>query len=97
MEAWDQDYVDMEVESFIRFDQNKTGEFQFGLVRGFLHWRIDNDDRKSRLEFTWEGSDELDPVNGGGWAETERNILHGCIHIHLGDTSGFTASKKPPE
>ncbi len=41
MEAWDQDYVDMEVPGFIRIGSDGTGQFQFGLVSGDIDGRIE--------------------------------------------------------
>lgn len=94
METWDQDFVDMEVEGFIRFKENGSGEFQFGLVKGFLNWEIEEVEGKERLEFTWEGSDEMDPASGSGWAKVKGNTLQGRIRFHRGDASGFSAQKK---
>ena len=39
MEAWDQDFVDEEVEGFFEFDRDGTGEFQFGYVQGEIDYR----------------------------------------------------------
>ena len=79
MEAWDQEYVNMEV----------PGHFQFGLVQGQMDCRIETKDGKARIEFSWEGQDELDPANGRGWAVIENKELRGRIFFHLGDDSMF--------
>jgi hypothetical protein len=34
MEAWDQEYIDMEVPGHFTFNKDGTGHFQFGLVQG---------------------------------------------------------------
>ena len=34
MDTWDNDYMDMEVEAFLKIEDNGKGEFQFGLVHG---------------------------------------------------------------
>ncbi len=34
MEVWDQDYVDMEEQGYIRIGSDGTGQVQFGLVSG---------------------------------------------------------------
>ncbi len=34
MEAWDQEYVNMEVPGHFTFKKDGTGHFQFGLVQG---------------------------------------------------------------
>ena len=36
MEAWDEDYLNEEVQAFIEFEAIRTGHFQFGYVRGYM-------------------------------------------------------------
>jgi hypothetical protein len=47
MEAWDEDYLDMEVQAYLRMDAKGLGDFQFGLVSGQidgeLEWCGDED------------------------------------------------------
>jgi hypothetical protein len=50
-------------------------------------------DGRERIEFSWEGGDELDPVSGRGWAVIENKELHGRIFFHLGDDSTFRARR----
>lgn len=94
MEQWDQDYVDMVVPGYIRFTENHSGEFQFGAVEGSLDYRIEPYGDSERLEFSWEGSDEMDPVLGRGWAIIKEGQLHGKLFFHDGDDSGFIAVKQ---
>jgi len=93
MEAWDQEYVNMEVPGHFTFMKDGTGNFQFGLVQGEMDWRLENMDEKTRVEYSWEGQDEHDPVSGRGWAVIENKELHGRIFFHQGDDSGFRAKK----
>ena len=74
MEAWDQEYVNME-------------------VQGQMDCRIETDGGKERVEFSWEGQDELDPASGRGGAVIENGELHGRIFFHLGDDSTFRARR----
>lgn len=90
MDGWDQDYVDMEDPAYIAFEMNNFGNFQFGLVQGQTDFRIDG----KRVEFTWNGIDENDEVNGHGFAEIGHGELVGHIYIHLGDDSAFRAIKQ---
>src|SRR5258708_4196937 len=39
MEQWSQDFVDAEVEGFVRFDEDGSGEFHFGYVHGYLSYQ----------------------------------------------------------
>lgn len=39
MTGWDEDYFNEEVQTFIEFEENGTGHFQFGYVSGCMDWR----------------------------------------------------------
>ncbi len=93
MEAWDQEYVNMEVPGHFTFNKNGTGLFQFGLVQGEMDCRLGADDKRERIEFSWEGQEELDSASGRGWAVIESGELCGRIFIHLGDDSRFRARR----
>ena len=95
MEAWDEDYLNEEVQAFLEFEANGTGHFQFGCVQGYMDWRPGARDGQPAVEWTWEGSDGADgtPLTGRGWAKLEDEELHGMIVIHLGDESEFVANK----
>jgi hypothetical protein len=93
MEAWDQEYVNMEVPGHFTFDRNGTGHFQFGLVRGDMDCRIETAIDLERIEFSWEGQEELDSTAGRGWAIIENNELRGRIFFHQGDDSVFYARR----
>jgi hypothetical protein len=94
MDEWDQDYIDLVVPGYISFDEKGSGAFQFGTVEGSLDYRIEPYGASERLEFSWEGSDEMDPVSGRGWAMIKEGQLHGKLYFHEGDNSGFIAEKK---
>src|SRR5262245_35039857 len=36
MSGWDEDYFNEEVQAFIEFEANGTGQFQFGYVQGYM-------------------------------------------------------------
>ena len=91
MEAWDQDFVNMEVPGHFTFRKDGTGHFQFGLVHGEMDCRLDDMGGKVRIEFSWEGQDDLDPAIGRGWALIEDEELQGRIFFHMGDDSAFRA------
>jgi hypothetical protein len=94
MEQWDQDYIDLVVPGYITFRADHLGAFQLGAVHGDLDYRIEPYRDTERLEFSWEGADEMDPVSGGGWALIEDGQLQGRIDFHAGDDSGLTAEKE---
>lgn len=93
MEAWDQEYVNMEVPGHFTFNKDGKGQFHFGLVQGEMDCRLENRDGEARIEFSWEGQEELDPVSGRGRAVIENNELHGRIFFHQGDDSVFRARR----
>jgi hypothetical protein len=93
MEAWDQEYVNMEVPGHFTFKKNGTGLFHFGLVQGEMDCRVETDDRGARIQFSWLGEEEMDPASGRGWAVIESGELCGRIFIHLGDDSALRARR----
>jgi hypothetical protein len=94
MEAWDADYLDMEVPAHITIRKHLAGEFQFGLVQGELDGRVEILDGAPRFDFSWEGSDENDPMSGRGWLRIEGDDAAGRIFIHGGDESGLKAVRE---
>lgn len=94
MSEWDEDYFNMEVLAYITIKNNLSGEFQFGLVTGYLDGEITDYEGSKRFEFTWEGSDECDPASGSGWfVIKDDNLIEGRIKFHLRDSSTFKAKK----
>lgn len=93
MDAWDKDYIDLVVPGHITIKKDGTGTFQFGAVGCEIDARIENDSGSERIEFTFEGSDEGDQVSGRGWALLKNKKIEGKLYFHLGDDSGFIATK----
>ncbi|BEV17019.1 hypothetical protein HBDW_38070 [Herbaspirillum sp. DW155] len=97
MELWDVDYFDMEVPAHITIKNDLTGTLQFGLVQGDIDARVHEHGSTVRIEFSWSGVDENDPVSGRGWLEVTGDEAQGRIFIHLGDDSAFTAERSSSE
>jgi hypothetical protein len=93
MEMWDQEFIDMETEGHFYFEKDELGSFQFGLVQGRIHYRIEKIGEIERLDFSWEGQDENDEALGRGWAVIKNGHLEGRFYFHLGDNSWFKAKK----
>ena len=51
MSAWDNEYLDEEVEAYIEFDERGNGSFQFGYVQGRIDYRTANRNGKPTVEF----------------------------------------------
>lgn len=97
MEVWDADYFDMEAPAHLTLRADLTGDFQFGLVQGDLDARVSSVDGVARVEFSWSGTNENDPMCGRGWMVVTGDQAEGRIFIHLGDDSGFTAVRQDAE
>jgi hypothetical protein len=95
MEQWDQSFVDAEVEGFVRFDDDGSGEFQFGYVHGYLTYQVTEHNDRPAVVFTFEGNDEMDPCSGRGWALRKGDRIGGKIVFHDGDASKFKAEMTP--
>jgi len=94
METWDEDYFNMEVQTYMQVNPNGLGYFQFGLVSGQIDGEIVKDGGDERFEFSWDGSDECDPASGSGWFRLKgENNTEGKIKLHLGDSSKFLARR----
>jgi hypothetical protein len=93
MEAWDQEFVNMEVPGHFMFRKGGTGHFQFGLVQREMDCRLENASGKPRIDLSWEGQDELDPASGRVWAWIEDKELQGRIFFHMGEDSAFRAKR----
>ena len=65
MPGFTSDYPDMVEPAYIWFDGQGSGEFAFGYVTGGIY----ESGGKEHVEFRWRGSDEMDQVDGDGWAE----------------------------
>lgn len=94
MSGWDTDYINMEVQAYIHINKKGMGGFQFGLVSGQVDGRFEKDTDGPIFDFTWEGSDEGEPMSGDGWMIARNDgSAEGEFRIHLGDSSLFWAQK----
>ncbi len=94
MELWDEEARDLLGPAHIKFASDGGGEFRFIAVQGWMDCRFGRNDAKPLVEFSWQGSDELDEASGRGWAVIEGSgELTGRIFFHQGDDSAFTATR----
>lgn len=94
MEQWDKEFVDLVVPGHLTIEKDGTGTLQFGAVEVWIDCRVESIDGVERLDFSFEGSDEGDPVCGRGWAQVTGRRMEGRIYFHMGDDSSFTAVLK---
>src|SRR5712691_6096700 len=95
MSAWEDEYLDEDVQAFIEFEENGRGSFQFGYMQGLLDHRLINRGGEPAVEFSWEGGDAADgtPLMGRGWAVLKEDELHGEFFIHEGEESEMVATR----
>ena len=96
MSAWEDDYLDEEVEAYIEFNEEGCGSFHFGYVRGLMdHYRTKMRDGTRVVQVSWDGGDGADgtPLDGIGWAILDGDTLNGMISVHQGDDSEFVAKR----
>jgi hypothetical protein len=75
--------------SYILFAKD-GGEFALDCLTGSIHGRCEGD----AVEFTWDGSDEMEPATGHGWAEKlDDGSLEGEISLEGGDDIPFIARR----
>lgn len=88
---WDQDFIDAELPGYFHFNDDDSGEFQFGYVHGYMDCRFSVKNGKSSVEFSWDGNDEMDTASGRGVATIDGAVLSGRLYFHGGDNSDFKA------
>lgn len=75
--------------SYILFAEDR-GEFALDCLTGAIHGRCEG----NAVEFTWQGSDEMEPASGHGWVELmDDEALEGEICIEGGDDIPFVAGR----
>ena len=78
--------------SYILFAED-GGEFALDSLTGSIHGRCEGD----TVEFTWDGSNETEPLTGHGWAEKLADgSLEGEISLEGGDDIPFIARRSAP-
>lgn len=89
MESWSKDFIDAEMEGYIEFLADGTGEFHFGYVHGYMNCHYSSNG--AEVDFSWEGNDEMDEASGDGDAVIENAALLGNLIFDNGDESWFKA------
>ena len=62
METWDTDYINLTGPGYLKIDREGHGSMHFGAVEADLDCRAEEVGDKLRLEFSFQGVDEGDPV-----------------------------------
>jgi hypothetical protein len=95
MDLWERDDLDLVGPAFIEFDSDGTGRFGFIVVSAAMDCRPAVIEERPALEFTWHGFDEGTEVGGRGFSVLGADgRLRGHIFFHMGDDSGFIATRQ---
>jgi hypothetical protein len=96
LQDYDADYVDMCGPAMLTIGSRGSGRINFGASEAEIDCRMDDFDERV-VRFSFEGSDEGDPICGHGYCLVAGDELHGRIFRHLSDTFGFKARRIPKE
>jgi hypothetical protein len=89
---FDQETLGLEVTPYVRVEGNKSafeGTFHIGLIQGEFDGRLDG----KRVLFSFEASDELDPVHGAGTLSFLDRRMEFRLMIFLGDQYTFICER----
>ena len=97
LSEFDQDYFDESDEPpYISIHgsahERVYGDYHFGLSNGHVDGQVHQFGGEAVLLFGYEGSDEMDPVNGAGWAQYQSQDR--LVGEFLGVYGKFTAMRK---
>ena len=68
------------VRGYFEFGKKAVGSFQIDCVQGQIDYRIGERHGKSVVDFSWDGHDEMDPMQGRGWLVLEGDKFRECLH-----------------
>ena len=92
MPDFEADYPDLVEPAYIRFEHDASGEFAFGCCTGHI-WEASSTEA-SRIDFSFDGSDEMTDRCGDGSAELQPDgALNGEICDRQGDEYSFIARR----
>lgn len=92
-ELWARKDLDTVVPAHITFSRERLGELELIIIGASIDYRVEERDGAPMTEFTWEGSDEGQPISERGWARLTGDEIAGRLFIHQGDGSGFRAKR----
>jgi hypothetical protein len=96
MEVWNAGALDLVEPARLSVEPGGAGSLVFIAIGAGIDHRVEERDGGPRLEFSWDGVSEGDPISGRGWAVLHGDELRGRLYIHLGDESSFVARRMDP-
>ena len=92
LQGYDAEYVDLCGPAQLKFGSRCAGHINFGAVEAEIDGKMDDLDERV-LRFTFEGSDEGDPILGRGYCVVDGEDMTGRIFRHFGDEFAFKAKR----
>ena len=97
-----EDYLSESKDPHLRLDfhrrGNVSGHYEYGLCQGELDGEVvvESEGKPMEIRFSFEGSDEMEQVNGYGVAvlSEDDKTLTGKLHYHLGDDWRFICRRQ---
>ena len=89
---FDQEYLEMETTPFVSVESNEfafEGTFHIGLIQGEFDGRLDG----KRVIFSFEATDELEPVHGAGTMSLRDRGMEFRLMFFLGDEFTFICER----
>lgn len=96
LQDYDADYIDKCGPAMLRISSRGSGNISFGASEAEIDCRMDDFDERL-VRFSFEGSDEGDPMCGHGYCLVSGDEMMGRIFRHFGDVFGFKAMRVPKE
>jgi hypothetical protein len=88
---WARADLDEFAPAHITFGANRRGELELVAIEADIDYRVGTREGKPAVEFSWQGSDDGQPISGRGWALLGDSQIAGRLFIHQGDETTFTA------
>jgi hypothetical protein len=64
------------------------------VIEADVDYRVGRREGRPFIEFSWEGTDDGQPISGRAWAFLEKRELRGRLYIHGGDETTFVAKRE---
>ena len=94
-DLWARQDLDELAPAHITFGPARQGEIELIAIEGDIDYRLGQRDGKPAVEFSWQGSDDGQPISGRGGAQLSDRRIDGRLFIHQGDATRFTAEREP--
>lgn len=87
-------FMNMEMQSFIKINEDGRGQLQFGAITGDLTGEIIEQGISKKFMFRWLGMDKVKMINGSGWIEiAKEDLMEGEVAFYNGQKWRILAKK----